>query len=93
MWVVEQLRVRDRPVDGDDRRERERAGEIRQRVVLSPAQEDDDERRRGEQRVRELHGVATLNAQPASARRIGVSRGESSIAAPPVTSNVESGSL
>ena len=36
--------------------------------------------------------VATLSAQPASDSRIGVSRGESSSAAPLVTSSVESGS-
>ena len=36
--------------------------------------------------------VATLSAQPASESRIGVSRGESSSAAPAVTSSVDSGS-
>ncbi len=37
--------------------------------------------------------VAALSAQPARASRICVSRGESTSAAPAVTSNVESGSL
>jgi hypothetical protein len=53
--VVEELRVRERPVGGDEGRERECAREIGQRVAPMAAEEDDDERGRREKPVRDLH--------------------------------------